>query len=158
MSARAIEQREGLDLADHRYRIGTGQWCHADRDIPQHLDEGAAQPEHHDRPEDLIVAHAENAFDAARDHRREQGAVDACSRFGRTSAGGHRVEGFDGVARANDTQPHTTDLGLVQDVGRDHFDRKRRTRRGGSDRARLGGPARQADRHGRHACLGEQGQ
>ena len=63
---RAPSQQRGAPTSSTMRRPRRVERRHAERHVLEHLDEHAAEPEHHHRPEQLVVAHADDALDAAR--------------------------------------------------------------------------------------------
>ena len=62
------QQRAAPHLVDHAPRLGRVERRHPERHVLEDLDEHAAEAEHHDRAEQLVLAHADHALDAAIHH------------------------------------------------------------------------------------------
>ncbi len=71
----AGEEREALDLADHPGGFGPVERRHPERHVAQHLDQDPAEPEHHDRPEQRVLRHPDDALDPRGRGRAHQHAV-----------------------------------------------------------------------------------
>src|SRR5947207_3315246 len=70
--AGSAKQRRSFDLVDHATSFVLVERWHAKRDVFEDLDEHAAEAEHHDRAEQLVVAHADHALDTALDLLRDE--------------------------------------------------------------------------------------
>ena len=116
-TAHALEHLEGADLADHAMRFVEIERRRAKHHVAEGLDEDAAEPEHHHRPEHWIAMHPEHGLDAVLDHRRDHEAVDfaAGPRGNALAHGGACLAHRRGGA---EIERDAADVGLVHDVGR----------------------------------------
>ena len=73
----ALEQREALQLAQHPVGLVAAERRDAEGDVAEHLDEHAAEADHHDRPEERVLGDADDHLDAAGDLLADEDAVDA---------------------------------------------------------------------------------
>ena len=131
--------------------------------VAQHLDGGAARPEHHQRPERGVDRHAEDQLVGvgAADHRLHREALDPRRRHQACDALLHVLRRAPGLVGPLQPEPDAADVGLVRDVvgqDLDHAGAMLRdpTLREGAD---LGGVARDLGRHrgnavGRHQPFG----
>ena len=85
----AAQQRRGADRADELVRVGVGQRREPGRVVGEDLGGHAAEPEHHQRAEHVIVGYPDDHLGAARDHRLDQDlALPLAEPLGQRAVGG----------------------------------------------------------------------
>jgi hypothetical protein len=116
-AAGAFEHRVAGDLAHHLLRFDDAERREPERDVLQDLHEDPAEPEHDDRTESRVAAHADDRVDAVRSHRCDEHAVEPRVWSGSLRTLFERIESGPHRRAVLHVEHHAADLGLVLDVG-----------------------------------------
>ena len=154
-AAEAVEQRRGLQFANHLARLLMVHRREAEYHVAQQFDIHATRAEHHHDAQRRVPARAENAFDAVAHHRRDQHAVDLRSGRRSTHRGHDAVISGAGLVAIADIQDHATDIALMRDGGREHLHCHRKAERMCTANG-VGARLRARDRHHGHAEFPQQ--
>ncbi len=114
LPARAVEQSRALELAEHAAGVVGIDRADAERDVLEDLDEYAAEPDHHDRPELRIAIAADHDLHALRRHFLDEPAVYSGGADGRDLA--HRRDCVTNGRGIPEMEPDAADFALMQDV------------------------------------------
>ena len=117
LPARAGEERIAAHGAKHRVRPLQVDRRKRELRIAKNLGVDSAEADHDDRPEDGIVVDADDDFDVALDHWRDEHAVHAGVRQVPQRAAAERVELAAHVRFIRNADDNAADFGLVGDVG-----------------------------------------
>ena len=120
-AAHAAQNFGRRDPVDHRERVVAARRRQAKRDVLEHFDQHAAQPESHHLAEARIVRGADDHFLAAGEHLLDFDPGDLGVGLVRARAGDDLFVGALGLGRAPHVEHHASRFGLVQDVGGDDF-------------------------------------
>ena len=116
-AAHAAQNFGRRDPVDHRERVLAARRRQAKRDVLEHFDQHAAQPEGHHLAEARIVRGADYHFLTAGEHLLDFDSCELRVRLVRARAGDDLFIGPLGLGRALHVEHHASRLGLVQDVG-----------------------------------------
>ena len=119
-AAHALEHLGGLDAVEHRERVLARRRREPERDVLEHFDQHAAEPERDELAEARIGDGADDHFlRAGRQHLLHLHAADVRAGVIVLRVGDDRVVAGAHGLRVRHADEHAACFGLVQDVGRD---------------------------------------
>ena len=134
IAAEAVEHLEGANLPHHPLGRSLPHRRQAERHVLEHLDQRAAQAEHHQRSEPRVAAGAEDHFHALAGHLLDENPLDLRAGNVLLHVAEDLLVGRAGLVAAVDVEDHSAGVVLVDHVGRHHLHHHRRAERLGRPR------------------------
>jgi hypothetical protein len=157
-AAHAVEERRALELTDQFQRLVGVDRDRGEGDVAQDFDVNAAEPDHQHRAKGRVARDAEDDLMTSRRHGLHQDTLDCGVRARRLRARQHPLVAVAHSGVARNAEDYGAGLGLVEDVGRLHFERDGAAYppggRHGFFGTRYNGFRRAGDAVSREQCLG----